>query len=529
MTNETSSSHQEATSNTGEEIQSVAVIDIGTSSIRMAVAEINSYGDVHILDSFSQAVSLGKDTFSKGIIRKGTIEECVDILKSYRRILSEYQISNTQNIRVVATSAVREASNRLAFVDRIFSATGFDVEPLDEAETNRITYLGVSRQLTDEPSLATKNTVITEIGGGSTELLAVQNGNVTFAHSYRLGSLRLRTMFDASQTPAETARHIMENQVTRVVEQISHHLMQKENVELIALGGDVRFALSQICPASPAHGLRRLDLRDLKEFAERILKLSIDEIVLKYQITFPDAETLAPALLAYVKLAERLHVKQVLVSNVNLRDGLLEEMATKGVWTDEFREQIVRSAIDLGHKFDFDITHAKHVANLSQILFRELQEEHQLEERYELILYIAALLHEIGMFISVGGYHKHSMYLIQNSELFGLSKQALKFVSLIARYHRRASPKPSHTGYASLNREGRVAVSKLSAILRVAVALDESHSQRVKEVSCRREKNRLVVLLKNLDDISLEQLALNRTSSLFEEIFGLQVLLRQVS
>jgi len=121
------------------------------------------------------------------------------------------------------------------------------------------------------------------------------------------------------------------------------------------------------------------------------------------------------------------------------------------------------------------------------------------------------------------------MYLIQNSELFGLSKQALKFVSLIARYHRRASPKPSHTGYASLNREGRVAVSKLSAILRVAVALDESHSQRVKEVSCRREKNRLVVLLKNLDDISLEQLALNRTSSLFEEIFGLQVLLRQVS
>ncbi len=527
MTNETSIQQNEQNPNTLDEVKAVAVIDIGTSSIRMAVAEIDANEDVHILDSFSQAVSLGKDTFSKGVIRKGTIEACVDVLKSYRRILNEYQINNTKNIRVIATSAVREASNRLAFIDRIFSATGFDVEPLDEAETNRITYLGVSKQLSEDPALASVNTVITEIGGGSTELLAVQNGNVTFAHSYRLGSLRLRTMFDAAQTPIETSRHLMENQINRVVEQISHHLWEEGSSELIALGGDVRFALSQINPNAPSHGLSKLSVAELKDFTGRILRQSVDEIVLKYQLRFPEAETLAPALLAYVKLAERLQVKYILVSNVNLRDGLLKEMSSGGVWTAEFREQIVRSAIDLGHKFDFDIDHAQHVAKLSQILFHELQEEHQLEERYELILYIAALLHETGLFISVGGYHKHSMYIIQNSELFGLGKQAVKFISLIARYHRRASPKPSHTGYASLNREGRVTVSKLSAILRVAVALDESHSQRVKDISCHREKNRLVVLVKNVDDISLEQLALDRTSSLFEEIFGLQVLLRQ--
>ena len=178
-------------------VRPAAVIDIGTSSIRMAIAEIDSTGGVRTLETLSQAVNLGKDTFTKGSIEKATIEKCVEILKSYRQRLREYQISRDDQIRVVATSAVREALNRLAFIDRVYIATGIQVEPIDEAEVNRITYLGVAPFLHAERSLAEAHTVVVEVGGGSTEMLVVRNGDVIFSHTYRLGSLRLRQTLES--------------------------------------------------------------------------------------------------------------------------------------------------------------------------------------------------------------------------------------------------------------------------------------------------------------------------------------------
>ena len=111
----------------------VAVIDIGATSIRMAIAEIDPAGGIRPIETLSQAVTLGKDTFTQRRIRKQSIEECVRVLKSYRKLLAEYGIARQEQMRVVATSAVREAMNRLAFLDRIYIATGMVVEPLDEA------------------------------------------------------------------------------------------------------------------------------------------------------------------------------------------------------------------------------------------------------------------------------------------------------------------------------------------------------------------------------------------------------------
>lgn len=508
------------------EVTPVAVIDIGTTSIRMAIAEIHSDGTVRPLDKFAQAVHLGRDTFTRGVIDKSTIEDCVRVLRSYRQVLTEYRITQSDQIRVVATSAVREAVNRLAFIDRIYSATGFEVEPIDEAEVNRITYLSIQPLLNAEPLLTSSPCVIAEVGGGNTEVLVVQGSDVLFAHTYRLGSIRLREMLEGYRMPRVKLRHIMENHIERHVEEIVHNIPRETAVELIALGGDVRFAAAQLLPDWPADSLARLPFDAFSAFTDEMLSLTEDELVQRYHLTYPDAETLGPALLAYWQLARGLDLAHILVSNVNLRDGLLNELALQGRWSKDFNEQIVRSALALGRKFAFDEEHAVQVARLSRQLFHQLRDEHELDDRYELILYVAALLHEIGQFVSTAGYHKHSMYLIRNSELFGLSKNDLLLVALVARYHRRASPKSNHEGYAMLSREQRIAVSKLAAMLRVADSLDHSHSGRVQEIRCRREKSRLVITVPHVDDLSLEQLALQQKGTLFEEIFGLQVLLR---
>ena len=506
----------------------VAVIDVGTTSVRMAIAEIADNAQVRTLESLSQAVNLGKDTFTVGSITKATIEDCVRVLKSYRQLLREYQIDRPDQIRVVATSAVREALNRLAFLDRIYSATGLEVEAIDEAEVTRVTYLGLRPFLKSEPSLADAVSIITEVGGGSTELLVVQGGDVAYSHTYRLGSLRMRETLEAGRVPKAKVRNMMETQISRVIEQMRDGIPENGLLEIVALGGDVRFAAAQLIREWSPKELGRLTLPRLEQFTEKVFGMSDDELVQHYHLSFPDAETLAPALLIYARLARAIGLDHILVSRFTMRDGILMDMASGGVWSEEFAEQTIRSAIDLGRKFNFDEGHGHHVAELSRMLFDDLQDEHQLGPRYRLLLYVAALLHEIGLYIGVTGHHKHSMYLISNSELFGLGHTDLLLVALVARYHRRASPKPIHLGYSTLSREHRVAVAKMAALLRVADSMDRSHRQRVRRIKSQVKGSELEISVPELDDLSLEQLALEQKALLFEEIFGMRIRLRTV-
>ena len=488
-------------------IKTVAVIDIGATSIRMAIGEIGESGSVRTLDTLSQAVSLGKDTFSDNVIRKSTMEECVRVLAPIGNIVEQYRIKIPDNVRVVATSAVREARNRLAFIDRVYIATGLVIDPIDEAEVNRVTYLGVQPYLRNEPALAHARTVVVEIGGGSTELLLVANGNVIAAYTFRIGSLRLRKALEAYNAPAAKIQHVMASQIQRMVDEVREQVAGDGPVEMIALGGDMRFAAAQLLQDWRPDQLTRLPVAALADFTSKLITLSDDRIVHRHHLSFPEAETVGPALLSYVMLARGLNVDNVLITNTNLRDGLLHEMAVGQAWTQEFRQQIVRSALNLGNKYDFDEAHACHVARLASRLFEQLQSEHQLDSRHEVVLHVAALLHEIGAFVSNRSMHKHSMYLIRNSEIFGLGKRNLLLVALVARYHRRASPQPMHEGYATLAREERVAVAKMAALLRVAVALDESRSQRIHDFTCHVEGSRLVISIARAEDLSLEQLA----------------------
>ncbi len=504
----------------------VAVIDIGATSIRMAIADIDSDGNVHLLESLSQAVTLGKDTFTQRRIRKSSIEDCVRVLKSYRRLLLEYGITRPDQMRVIATSAVREAVNRLAFLDRVYIATAMDIEPLDEAEVNRITYMGIQPQLQADPKLASSKCVVVEVGGGSTEVLVVQSGNVLFSHTYRLGSLRLLEMLEKFDAPPTKQRAIMESQIERVVAQIREHVQSESHLEMVAIGGDVRFAAANLLEDWDPTTLAYLSVDKLSALTRKMLVMSDDEAVQKFGVSFQDAETIAPALLSYVLIARGFNQQEIAISDTNLRDGLLQDLAIRDVWTANFRSQIIRSAIGLGRRFDFNEKHARHVATLCRKLFAELQSEHQLEPKMELLLYLAALLHEVGMYINARSNHKHSMYLIRNSELFGLSRKDVLLVALVARYHRRSSPQPQHEGYSALDRMDRVAVSKLAAILRLAIALDDSRSQRISDIQCRGDGKRLVITAKGVEDVSVEQLALRQSGSLFEETFGLPVQIR---
>jgi exopolyphosphatase/guanosine-5'-triphosphate,3'-diphosphate pyrophosphatase len=504
----------------------VAVIDIGASAIRMRIAEIGPNGEVRNLDSLQQALRLGKDTFSTGRIQASTIEDCIKVLLGFRQVMAEYGVTRDDQIRAVATSAVREAENRYAFVDRLYMSTQINVEVIEGTEENRLTYIAVQDVLRQDGSLKDADGIIVDVGGGSTELVLTQKGSVTFANSYRLGSLRMRETLETFRAPAERVRMILDQHINRMVDQLYRNVPIDKVRYMVAISGDAQFAASLLSPNWPDVRISSVNVKTFSALTEQLVPTTVDELVRKYRIPYQEAETVGPALLAYMHLANAFHVKQILVPKSSLREGLLKEMAAGGTWTEAFSEQAIQSALALGAKYAFDEKHSQQVADLSIRLFHELQPEHRLEKRFELLLKIAALLHEVGMFIGDRSHHKHSMYIIINSELFGLTRKDITLIALVARYHRRATPRPYHEEYTRLDRDSRIAVAKMAAILRVADALDRDHMQQKRALTFSREPGQFVISISDAVDLTLERLALKEKGNLFEEIFGMKAVVR---
>ncbi|MEI6085350.1 MAG: Ppx/GppA phosphatase family protein [Verrucomicrobiota bacterium] len=510
-------------------LRSVAVIDIGASAIRLRIAEIRTDGTIHSLDELQQAVPLGKDTFTKGYIQQSSIEECVVILQKFRRILKEYGITEPSQIRAVATSAVREAENRAAFLDRLFVATQIRVEAIDGPEESRLTYVAVQDLLEREPNLKHRNTAIIEVGGGSTEAIFMQTGRVTHFGSYRLGSLRMREALETYRAPTDRVRAILDREIDRCVEQMRWTVPLKQVASLVALSGDARFAASLISPTWENEEFLRVPVAQFAAVADTLSAVPVDELVRKYHIAYQEAETIGPALLAYAHLARAFSVEEIIITRVTLRDGLLKELSLRGAWTMEFAAQAIDSAMQLAARYHVDEEHALAVADLAVRLFRELQPEHNLDERYALLLRIAGLLHEVGRHINDSSHHKHSLYIISNSELFGVTKRDLQIIGLLARYHRRAMPRDYHTEYTTLDHENRLIVSKLAALLRVADALQRERTKPLQDLTFSREQNTFILTVTRMSDLTLERLALKQKANLFEQLFGLKLELRSAA
>jgi exopolyphosphatase/guanosine-5'-triphosphate,3'-diphosphate pyrophosphatase len=503
----------------------VAAIDIGSNSIRMLVAQMLPDGRMEVLERMHRAVRLGQDAFLRQRISHRTILAAIGILRDYRRVLDTYQVSQ---VRAVATSAVREATNADGFLDRILMATSLEVEVIEPAEEGRLTVNAVLHETNTAADLRTGTSLIADVGGGGTLLTLLRNGEISASGSYAVGSVRLQELLATSEEPAERAAELLRHQIASTVSLVKSSLPLAEVAHLICVGGDARFAASLIGKPSPS-GLTAMSRKAFDRFVRRASGHTPAELAKIHGLPFADAETLVPALLAYQALWHEVPVEEMLVSQVSMRDGLLLELtySLKAEETQALRNSVLQSAKGIGEKYRYDANHALHVAELSAKLFEGLRSEHKLSDHELLMLRAAAILHDVGAYVATSSHHKHSAYLIANSELFGLRRTDLSTVAQVARYHRRSPPKRTHQEYMALPREKRMVVSKLAAILRVADALDRGHAQQLREIRLERDPNELIIHVAGVPDLTLERRALVGKADLFEDVYGLKVRLEE--
>ena len=504
----------------------VAVIDMGASAIRLVISEIAPNRNIRTIEQASRGVLLGRDTFSTGAIRSRTIDTAIVALEGFRKIIDNYRVGR---IRAVATSAVREARNVDLFLDRIERRTGITFEVIDEAEESRLTFLAVKQALRKRPALRGAWTLLTEVGGGSTSLTLLHQGQPNRSAVYALGAIRLRQQLNLQRLSHEVQLSLLKRSIANMIDEITPDNPLKRVTYMVAIGGDVRFAASQILEEAADEGVREIPRDAFLAFCDQVERLDEEQLIDRFRLPAVEAETLMPALLVYRMLLSQTTARRLVVADASLRTGVLLDMLDPGGPSagPDFERQVLASAEALGHKYRFDREHGRHVASLAMQLFDAFHDEHGLGRRERLMLEIAALLHDIGIFLSLRAHHKHSQYVLASSQIFGLSNVEAAIVGNIARYHRRGPPQKSHLEYVALDREDRVIVNKLAAMLRLANALDAEHLQKVTSLRLQRREHSWILDIDGTGDLTMEVLAATARADMFVDTFGQELTIRR--
>jgi exopolyphosphatase/guanosine-5'-triphosphate,3'-diphosphate pyrophosphatase len=504
----------------------VAVLEIGSTGIRIDIAEILPEGKWQVLDRAAQPVALGRDVFTSGELSRESLLECLSVLHKYRELITGWGIAD-DGIHAIATSALRVARNRDVFIDRVRQETGFHFSIVEGTEENRLMYLAARFALKqDLPLFWRANSMIIEVGGGSTEIMLLRRGQMAAAHSIKLGTIMIDQRFRQSIGAGVYYERYINDNIKNTTDLLSAEL-DLARVKIMAAGGsDVRLValhagkeLNEYC--------RVISRGDFIKFCEKARSFSIEDCVRKFGVSYAEAEGFIPGILILKHFLEHTAANSVVVPLVTLREGYLIDLAF-GIdpkLQDEFLSQIIASALSLGRKFHFDEEHSRQVADHCMTLFDALVKEHGMNHRHRVLLETAALLHDIGTYIKSSGHQKHGQYIVANSEIFGLQYDELVLIANVINYHRGDPPSPADIDYMTLQREDRILVLKMASILRIADALDRGHSQHISKITVERRSESVVLQTDKAYDLSLELVGLEEKGGMFQDVFGYKVIL----
>jgi exopolyphosphatase/guanosine-5'-triphosphate,3'-diphosphate pyrophosphatase len=506
--------------------QRIGIVDMGSNAIRFLVAEATA-GTIAVLESHRLAVRLGHDVFHTGQIPEATLAEVVDAFRRFRATCDRH---GAQRVRAIATSAMRDARNRDLLLDRVRDAAGIEIEVISGTQEAYLLKLGVETKV----DLRKGHSLLVDVGGGSVEVVHVEDGQVVSADSYRLGALRMLQALRERDAGDGGEQEDFVELLLRHLRSLDHRIADRFETRrvdrYVAVGGNVE-SLADLAalktPARKADGVEAHALADLHAEVLELARQPVADRIEKRGLKPDRADTIVPAGIVYTHLGELAGVDRVLVPRVGIKDGLLAECLQGHVdafAAEDHVDVVLSSCRAMGRRFHFEAGHAETVCTLARQLFDQTRELHGLGGRARVLLEAAALLHDVGVAVNNDGHHKHSQYLIAASELVGLSDEERHIVGMLARYHRKAPPQREHEDFMQLRRKDRTLVERLTALLRLADALDRQHAAVVRGVSVKIREGSVELrpMLGGGDRtrLTLEARAVEEKGEWFAQLFG---------
>ncbi len=501
----------------------IAAIDVGANYLRMTIGEINTQGEVKILEDVVKPTKIGKDTFSLTRISVQTIHETCDDLKGFVRLMKDYKI---KYYKAVATSGIREAKNKQYVLEQIRLRTGLNIKSINIAEEQFFMLKAVSNHLSLIDIKKSEQSLIVNITSGAVETAIYEDGKLKFTEHVKVGSLKIREALSDLETKTIEFSETMEQYIESKIYALKSRIQKFEIYHFLGLGGE----LNTICGIiRKKKGISKKDYfikkEELLELTKEIGDMDNFQIKTTFGLSNQTAELLLPSILIFYCFLKITKAKGIQIPKLSLRQGILYDLSDEILNIPRKKElinDIISSVWYIGEKYQIDKEHAFFVEKFSLEIFDHTKKLHKLGDRERLYLQVAAILHDVGNFISANNHNLHSYNVIRAQSIIGFSDIELELIANAARYHSEAIPTEVHKNYRYLSDENKMVVSTLAAILKLSEALDISHMQKIKELKLLGTKDNLFFNLRADSDLILEEWNFSRHVDFFEEVIGVK-------
>lgn len=497
-----------------------AAVDIGSNSVRLKIARLQG-GRLRALHEDREVTRLGEGVFRSGFLTPESMAETVKVLRRFHRATQQIV---TDSVRVVATSALRDARNSQAFLEWVRSATGWRVEIISGVEEARLIHLG----LVSSPRVDRSPTLMIDLGGGSCELTVTQGGHIRDAVSLPLGAVRLTDEFLRHDPTRKGELKRLRGFVTREVNRIAARIAAARVNNVIATSGTAA-ALAAVASHLRRGGNGRrpvVSRAEMNRIAKRLARLPVEERRKIEGIGPRRAEIIVAGATVYRELLDRLRLKSFRYSPLGLRDGILAQMAAdydrstrSGRQIESERWESIMKAVDHYH---VERRHALDVRDSAMLLFSALRPVHRLPPEYHEWLSAAAMLYEVGDYVNRNGHHRHTHYIISNTEILGYTPQQRRLIAAIARYLGKSRPTVEDGPVKMVDPADRPNVQKAILLLRLARALNLGRSRAVQKVriGLRSAAVKITLVPRRRMGVDLELWAIEKECDYFREVFG---------
>jgi exopolyphosphatase/guanosine-5'-triphosphate,3'-diphosphate pyrophosphatase len=499
-----------------------AAIDCGSNSFHLLVVKVDEATQTwDVIARDKEVLRLAEDD-SGSRISTLAMERGIEVL---RRFKTRADGLGAERIVAVATSAIREARNGDAFLERAEREAGVPIALISGAEEARLIYLGVASSF----NFAGRKVAIVDIGGGSTELIVGTSTDLLLNRSVKLGAVHLTAQY-ADQDP------ISADGYQEMLLDI-HHGLQPITAEMRRIGYDVLVGTSGTIEnlASIDAARQGLEIKPgyemsysrLREMERSLRGMTYEERLDVKGMSQRRADIVVAGARVLRTVMDQLDVESIQLCDRALREGvLLDLFYREGILqdADHAHDQIRHKSIrEVAERYRCDLAHGEHVAKLALAMFDQLAALHGVPGSYRDVLEGAAVLHEVGQLVSREAYHRHSFYLLRHTEFLGFHDDEIRLMANLARYHRKSLPKKKHENYMEMSFDHRMVARRLIAILRMARALSKSRTGAVQDLSLRVEGNRVVMVLHAGTSVDIELRAAQEKAEVYAKYLGVDV------
>ncbi len=501
------------------QMKTFAAIDIGSYEVEMKIFELSQAKGMREIDCVRRRLEMGKDTYSKGKVSVEKIEALCELLESFSEIMKGYQVDA---YRACATSAIRETKNRIVLLDYIENRTGFQIEVLGNAEQRFMDYKSIASKENEFNRLILKPTAIVDVGGGSVQISLFDKDSLVTTQNVRMGNLRLReklAVLERSTTHMELMlQEVIDNELKGFKKL---YLKDKEIKNLIVVG-------DHIADLARANSMSR---EEFFQLYDQVMHSSLDDVAQKFEVAVEGVTLLLPSLVIYKRFMEEIGAETIWMPGLNLCDGIAYEYAVQNKIikaAHNFDEDIIASARNMAKRYLCSKNHIKVLEELALGIFDKMKRIHGLTPRDRLLLQIAVILHGCGKYISLSDVGECSYSIIMATEIIGLSQMEREIIANVVKFNTQEFEYyETISNYTSIGKQEYLTITKLTAILRLANAMDRSHKQKFKNVKMTLKNRELVVHVTTNEDITLEKGFFPEKAAFFEEVFAIRPVIRQ--